>query len=535
MYIAYHMKQGNEYATLTSSVREGKKVRKGDSINLGRVLDKKRGIYRSRERGVFTYNADTGEYGPAPADFLEPPKRRRGKYIKEGKKKRSLLMMRFGDVFFYQKFIEQIGITEVIDSIDYANKDTLHALLCYYVTSSASNSEAELWHSLSYARVLYPDARLSSQRISDALAEIGLEENRRKFYHAFINFTLNFKMTDTKPDFGMLPEEATGNGVLMDSTGLPNASKMAVTAVNNHNGVISNEVRVIYVVNQSNGLPILMRYVAGNVVDSSTIIRTIQELKQFGVDVNYSLLDAGYYNGKNADVLYEANISFVSRAHSNNKIFKEAVKNHILELDGPDNLVRYHGGLYFILKVDLMIGSKGSHKAYGYLCRDLTTWSCDMRNVTANAEDIDEDPNETFVHMQESGLFMLVSSRDISKKSILSLYYTRNQVEEIFRIGKSTGKMLPVSKREEETLRGHLLITLLSSTILKILQDRLLGTNFTPEKVFRTLAYQGALIYPDCLSTTEPVKEMNDIYKHFKIECPVSLPYTPTEEEMARM
>ena len=61
MYIAYSIKKGNEYATLTSSVRDGAKVVKGESINLGRVLDKERGIFRNRERGVFTYDIRTGQ------------------------------------------------------------------------------------------------------------------------------------------------------------------------------------------------------------------------------------------------------------------------------------------------------------------------------------------------------------------------------------------------------------------------------------------------------------------------------------------
>ncbi len=45
MYIAYSIKKGNEYATLTSSIRDGEKVLKGESINLGRVLDKERGSF----------------------------------------------------------------------------------------------------------------------------------------------------------------------------------------------------------------------------------------------------------------------------------------------------------------------------------------------------------------------------------------------------------------------------------------------------------------------------------------------------------
>lgn len=535
MYIAYSIKKGMEYATLTSSVRDGEKVRKGKSVNLGRVLDKERGIFRSRERGVFTYNLETDQYGAAPADFIEPAKRRKGKYIKDGRKKRSLLVLQFGDIFFYDCFVRRIGILKAVDAIGYANKDTLHALLCYYVTSSEPNCRAEFWHEISYARVLYPMATLASQRISNALAEIGLEENRRLFYHKYIEFVTGCKMDHTKDHFGMIPDGWTGDGVLIDSSGLPNCARIPVTAVSNHNGVISNEVRVIYVVHQRTGLPLFMRYVPGNVVDATTIKRTLSELKGLGIDVKFALLDAGYYNGKNADALYDAKVSFVTRTHSNNKVFTDAVKTHRAGLEAKENLVCHNGGLYYIKQIDVMLGTKSDRKAYGYLCLDLTTQSKELRKVAAKAEDGNESPNEIYGHMQEAGLFMLVSSRAVAKERILSLYYTRNQVEEIFRIGKGEGKMLPLDIHHEDTLRGHLMMTLLSTAVLKILQDRLQNTKLSPSEVFSVLSHQGALVYPNSLVTSEPVKKMNDIYKHFKIKCPEEIPYTPTEDERARM
>lgn len=535
MYIAYSIKKGMEYATLTSSVRDGEKVRKGKSVNLGRVLDKERGIFRSRERGVFTYNLETDQYGAAPADFIEPAKRRKGKYIKDGRKKRSLLVLQFGDIFFYDCFVRRIGILKAVDAIGYANKDTLHALLCYYVTSSEPNCRAEFWHEISYARVLYPMATLASQRISNALAEIGLEENRRLFYHKYIEFVTGCKMDHTKDHFGMIPDGWTGDGVLIDSSGLPNCARIPVTAVSNHNGIISNEVRVIYVVHQRTGLPLFMRYVPGNVVDATTIKRTLSELKGLGIDVKFALLDAGYYNGKNADALYDAKVSFVTRTHSNNKVFTDAVETHRAGLEAKENLVCHNGGLYYIKQIDVMLGTKSDRKAYGYLCLDLTTQSKELRKVAAKAEDGNESPNEIYGHMQEAGLFMLVSSRAVAKERILSLYYTRNQVEEIFRIGKGEGKMLPLDIHHEDTLRGHLMMTLLSTAVLKILQDRLQNTKLSPSEVFSVLSHQGALVYPNSLVTSEPVKKMNDIYKHFKIKCPEEIPYTPTEDERARM
>lgn len=208
---------------------------------------------------------------------------------------------------------------------------------------------------------------------------------------------------------------------------------------------------------------------------------------------------------------------------------------HRAGLEVKENLVRNNAGLYYIKQVDVMLGSKSDRKAYGYLCLDLTTQSKDMRKVAAKAKDGNESPDDTYNHMQEAGLFMLVSSRAVAKERILSLYYTRNQVEELFRIGKGEGKMLPLDIHHEDTLRGHLMMTFLLTIILKILQDRLLKTKLSTSEVFSVLSHKGALVYPNSLITSEPVKKMNDIYKHFNLKCPEEIPYTPTEDEYARM
>ena len=95
--------------------------------------------------------------------------------------------------------------------------------------------------------------------------------------------------------------------------------------------------------------------------------------------------------------------------------------------------------------------------------------------------------------------------------------------------------MLPLDIHNEDTLRGHLMMTLLSTAILKVLQDRLVKTGISVSEAFSVLSHQGALVYPDSLVTSEPMKKMNDIYKKFKIKCPAGIPYTLTENERARM
>ena len=66
--------------------------------------------------------------------------------------------------------------------------DTLKALLAFYILTSHANCHAEDWWELTYARYLYPKAQMASQRISEALADIGSEEAKRSFFKEYIRF-----------------------------------------------------------------------------------------------------------------------------------------------------------------------------------------------------------------------------------------------------------------------------------------------------------------------------------------------------------
>ena len=81
MYINYNTVNGIEYATLTSSVRNGRKVGKSEQVYLGRVIDKERGVFKSRDRGLFTYDLKTNSFGSVPAEYETPSLQRKTKYL----------------------------------------------------------------------------------------------------------------------------------------------------------------------------------------------------------------------------------------------------------------------------------------------------------------------------------------------------------------------------------------------------------------------------------------------------------------------
>jgi hypothetical protein len=497
MYIAYDSKSGVEYAKLCTSRRDGSRTYK-EYVNLGRVLDKAGGVFQNRERGIFTYDLESDTYGSAPPE-IEPPEKGR---------RREPLIVDFGDAFFLDTFVRSCGLFSVIDAIGYGNPDTMKAMLSYYILCSMSNRYAQDWWEGSYARILYPKASLSSQRISEFLTAVGDEYAQREFFREYIRFL----------DRSGNPSE----NVLIDSTGLPNSIHFPLTAIRNHNGEVSNEVRLIYVVQQNTGLPIYFRYCPGNVIDTTTLTRCLAELKEQGVNTKFAILDAGYYTEENIQEFFAQKISFITRLKENLKLYKGLVADHLDSLESKENLVEYNGRFVYLKCV---VCKLGEYNAYAYVGLDIERKSNESQKTFRRAKNEKLTNDQVYDAIQKQGLFILVSSRRIAADKVLPLYYTRQQIEQIFDLGKNYADMLPLRIRSEETFRGHLLLTFIATVVLKKIQDAVKNTSITPMSLFLNLRNQKCKVYQDKVITQEAFKKANDCYKLFGMKCPVSIPH----------
>ncbi|MDD3028247.1 MAG: transposase [Erysipelotrichaceae bacterium] len=501
MFIAYDIKNGIEYGKVCTSIREGKKVKK-NYTNLGRVLDKERGIFQNRTLGVFTYSVENG-YGKSPVDFVPDSNGDRGKMK---------LILDFGDSFFIDEYLKQTGLDKVVEEIGYGNPDTLKAMLSYYILCNMANCNAIDWFEGNYARIMYPKANLNSQRISDFLTAIGDEYSEREFFKAYLEFL--FSKDNTIKE----------TGILIDSTGLPNDIHFPLTAISNHNGQISNEVRLIYVTQQDTGMPIYFRYCPGNVIDTPTLVRTIAELKESGVNTKFAILDAGYYSDGNLQHLYENKISFVTRLKENLKLYKQLVNNHLDGIQDKENFVSYNSRYAYIKRVECELVE--GYTGYAYIGLDLDRKSSESHKLFQKAKDQKLSDEDVYEKMKNKGIFILVSSRRIAKDKILPLYYTRQQVEQIFDISKNYADLLPLRVQNEDTFRGHLLLTFIATVFCKMVQDKLKGTKMNPQSLFLNLRNQKCKVYDNAVITQEAFKKANDCYKTFGIECPVRIPKT---------
>ena len=493
VYIGYDINNGIKYAKLCVSKRVDGKV-KTFQKNLGRVIDEEKKIYKSRERGIFTYDLETDTYSVPDKDE---------ECVKNAMPQtEEKLILDFGDSYFLSNFIKESGIDKAIEAMGYSNNDSLYAIIMFYILCSMANCHAEEWYEGNYCRCLFPDADLRSQRISDMLEQIGTENCYRKFFEEYLK---------------MFAKSKDGENILIDSTGLPNSIHFPLTAISNHNGKISNEVRLIYVLQQGTNIPLFFRYCPGNVIDVSTLTKTILELKAHNVDTNFATLDAGYLTEENVRELFDAKISFLSRLRENTSLYKRVVEEHLSTLESKENIISFNGRYIYLKKIK---ENYWGHNVYVYLGRDLNMQSVESSKLYESADKKKLTPAQVHNARQSQGIFVLVSSRSIEVNDVMQKYYMRTNIEQMFDICKNYTNMLPLRVQKEETFRGHLMLSFISSVIVKLIQSKLSNSKYTPQSAFLNLRNHKCKVFDDYVLTMESAKRANDIYKFFGIMPP---------------
>lgn len=499
MKLSYQTMGGNEYAKIpgTSYRDETGRVRKKDVIYLGRVIDKEHFIFCNKERGIFSYDPETGLYGKADETYVSDLK-------KDGRKK-PVIILDFGDAFFVDSLLRATGYNKVLDSIPYRNKDTLYSMVQYYLLCNSANSHAKTWYEGNYSSILYPKANLISQRITDFLESLGKPETVSDYFDAHVKWVRSI---------------CDDPAVLMDSTGLPNNIHFPLTAVSNHNGKISREVRMTVLVQRDTGYPLLFRITPGNIVDLSTITRTLNELFMREMAADFVIMDAGYYTNDNVEELYACDIDFLSRLSSKFSVYNEVVKAHYPTLRTAENLVQYKDRYVYIKRVDCLLGHK-KHEGFAYLGYDVDRASDESHKAIKRAQKEHSSTASLHKKLEGTGLFMIVSSLPFETDGILPAYYTRQLVEQYFDISKGSSKLTPLRIHSEEALYGHLILSMIAATMNVYIQNKTNCIYDNKEEIFMTLRNQKCTVRSTKISNTEPQAKANGFYKTFDITCPL--------------
>jgi hypothetical protein len=232
-FIRYQNRNPNHpdviYATLCTPKREGKKKQNNEKW-LGRVIDQEKRVYFKRDLGYYHFSANNLEVELSKKEQTYYENKDICKNSKKGTAKINRLkltrnIIEFGSTFTIVEYIKSQNLESLFNFKSPKEHDSILSLIIYRIIEKTGYYFADYWWNSNYIKYIYPYAKLQSQRISELLVKVGKEKFFREF---FINYLAYIKKFDKD------------NNILIDSTGLPNAIKCPCTAINNHNGIISN-------------------------------------------------------------------------------------------------------------------------------------------------------------------------------------------------------------------------------------------------------------------------------------------------------
>jgi hypothetical protein len=495
--IVFDKKASGLYARYFKYITTENGTLKREQINLGKVIDPELGIFKNKSRGYFSFSLENGfgeAAAPLPTVNMIPQH----------------AILDFGDVWMVDQIFKQTGLDVVMDNLLPEERDILKSLVSFRVLEHQAYSYAAIWYSKSYAQILYPDAKLDSSTISEFHKKIGEESIYYNFFTSYLS--LIFNNSDINSQIS-LP-------ILIDSTDLPNNIKTSLITISNNNDIINNEMRLIYVVDKNTKLPIFFRYIDGNIIDNSTLINTVNILSSYKLNIELIIIDAGYYSNNNLKQLVAYNMSFIIKMTKNSLEYNDLMKKHGADLKIAENGITYGVRSLYGKKVPVKLFGK---ELYAYIMLDINKAAEDeSKFIQKHVNDVNKciDADDILASL---GKFILLSSNNYEISEILPLYYSKQQIEQVFDVSKNYDSLLTLKAHNEETIRGILLISFIAGIIYSSINFKLFKSEYCSNSVIYVMHRLSIEIYKTAKIINDITKDQREIFNLLNLECPFTI------------
>jgi hypothetical protein len=497
---------GTQYATHYVSKRVGDRVVNSTDY-LGTVIDLENGIFRSRKRGLIHFDINDGFKEIEQPILSEISTINQIPLTSMNTSNRSSLD--FGGVWMIDQIIKKTGYIDILNNIIPEETDTLLSYICFNLLfKKEPNYNAQIWYDKSYARIIYPQANLSSQRLSEFMHRLGNNERINNFFNDQISFVTNTDNPDLK--FSGL--------IIIDGTLVENQIKMIETAFVNHGGSSKNVTKIIVVIDSFSKIPLIFRCIPGNIIDVVTLENTLAELKSYGLQVEKSIVDAGFYSRANVLLFYKHNIPFVTRLVAHTKIYKNLVNQYGQDLSKTGKALFNDERLLYGRHVEINLHGRPCN---AYILEDFNRRNSEIYQKEYRSEFGKTKSKNTSKDSNHPGTFIILSSEYFPLKNILKFYYCRQNVEQCIDTTKNNANLVPPRVHSFESYRGHVLGCYLSTTVYQIINTLLDNCKFNASRaLFAMNRLSINLENGKPYSIEERRPEANIIINKLKLELP---------------
>lgn len=397
------------------------------------------------------------------------------------------------------------------DNNDY---ERLLVHLIHDIMRDGSHINCENYVSKSFLSYVTPDLGIPSLKCDSRFFKLmGNDDVKLGFFKKFISM-----MRKNNPNFG--------KATYVDSTPLPNdIINNPFNALSVH-GVsqASIQMRLVLILDQETGLPVWYEIIPGNVLDINTL-RNISDDVSVSLDIiiNDYVLDAGYVSKRLIKKVGNSSEKTIIARMPSKKGFpyKELYKEtKDLFHKGKYQFMRGHY-TYFGIQKNKEIFDTPIYE-YVYL---------DHYNANKGFNSFLEKHEEDYLKMKnkekdfkviEDGFFVLISNQNKSPKEILENYYSRTEIENVFKTAKEYLKLLPIKKWNSESVKGKILTDMINAIIYLMLRKILKKYDKAsiPEVIGAT---QSLMCFKDengIVTVEYPNKKVKEYYKALKVNIP---------------
>jgi hypothetical protein len=189
----------------------------------------------------------------------------------------------------------------------------------------------------------------------------------------------------------------------------------------------------------------------------------------------------------------------------------------VKSLNPTQNVVSYGGRSLYGKKVTISLCGQ---TLFAYLMLDSQQKVDEERLLFQKYWD---EPNRSEVlakKLPTIGRFVILSSQEYDIQEILPLYYTRQIIEQTFDVSKNFADLLPLRAHSEETIRGRLLLSFISTIIYIIGNQKLNNTKLNMSKAVMQMHNLKIKMNKSVIIIEELTKIQKEIFSKLQLESP---------------
>ena len=171
-----------------------------------------------------------------------------------------------------------------------------------------------------------------------------------------------------------------------------------------------------------------------------------------------------------------------------------------------------------------MVGKGHDQPAWLYVGIDTSLLSDEPRELLAGARGKRPGMDQACEGLESQGVFALLSGTPHEAGDILPEYYVRQGIEQPDDVAKGHAKLLPTRRHTVETLAGHVLLSMIGSSVMRLVQVRPDDGEAYLASRTGALRSQGCIPYEGRLVPDEPTRPANEACQLFGAGVPTPVP-----------